>query len=128
MKIKNLFICLFILGFLSCKPVLAVELKPSEQAYFSVLPDIPLMPLMDELKEQSFSFDKVEGRVVETVGFLSASTPEKVIAFYQDVLKPLGWKAMNSNAFSRNNEILLVSVERIPKGLLVRLRLSPQQS
>jgi len=126
MNLKNLFICFFALGLLICKPVFATESKPTEQSYFNVLPDIPLMPEMAELEDQSFSFDKEEGRVVETVGFLSASTPEKAIEFYQGALKSLGWKPLNSKAFSRNGEQIIITTERVANGLLVKLTLSPQ--
>jgi hypothetical protein len=64
--------------------------------------------------------------VVETVGFLSASTPEKVIEFYQGALKSLGWKPLNSNMFSRNGEQIIITIERVASGLLVKLSLSPQ--
>lgn len=116
-----------ILVLASSRLVLADQAEPLKQSYFTVLPDVPLMPLMTELEEHSFSFDKAEGRVVEAVGFLSASTPKDAVDFYSDTLKSLGWKATNINTFRRNNENIVITTKRVSRGLRVKLRLFPQQ-
>lgn len=106
--------------------VLANSLQLPNQAYFMALPDIPLMPHMKEIEDQSFVFDKAEGKVIESVGFLSVTSPQDILFFYRDALQSLGWKAMNYNAFSRNNEQMTLKIEELPHGVQVRFRLSPQ--
>jgi hypothetical protein len=83
---------------------------------------------MTEVEDQSFSFDKPEGRVIESVGFLSASTPQTIYEYYHGALIPLGWKPLKNNVFSRNHEQMLIEVERVQKGFLIKFRLSPQQA
>ena len=98
---------------------------PQKQAYFTVLSDIPLMPGMVEVADQSFIFDKAEGRVVETVGFLSVSDTERTIKFYETALAQLGWNPLKTGVFKRNNEQLVVRAEKVAQGQLVRFQLSP---
>lgn len=95
------------------------------QAYFSVLTDIPLMPAMKELTDQAFVFDKAEGRVVEAVGFLSVSDTERPLKFYETALAQLGWKSLKTAVFQRNNEQLVVRAEKLAQGVVVRFQLSP---
>ena len=38
----------------------------ASQTYLRYLPDVPLMPSMVELDDQSMIFDKAEGRVIES--------------------------------------------------------------
>jgi hypothetical protein len=99
--------------------------KPENQDYFSVLADIPLMPDMKELTDQSFVFDKAEGRVVGAVGFLSTSDTGRPIKFYETALAQLGWKPLKTGVFQRNNEQLVVKAEKLAQGALVRFQLSP---
>lgn len=104
----------------------ANPIQSSHQAYFMALPDIPLMPNMKEIEDQSFIFDKAEGKVVESVGFLSATPSQNILHFYHDALQSLGWKPLNNNAFSRNNERMTLKIEELPQGVQIRFRLSPQ--
>lgn len=99
--------------------------KAENQAYFSVLTDIPLMPDMEELTDQAFVFDKAEGRVVEAVGILSTFDTQRPIKFYESALTELGWKPLKTGLFQRNNEQLVVRAEKITQGVLVRFQLSP---
>ena len=104
---------------------LADDKNPQNQAYFSVLADIPLMPEMKEMTDQSFVFDKAEGRVVETVGLLSPSDTRDPQKFYETALPPLGWKPLKTGVFQRNNEQLVVRAEKLTQGVLVKFQLSP---
>lgn len=103
----------------------AEEKKVENQAYFSVLPDVPVMPGMKEMTDQSFLFDKAEGMVVETVGFLSASASLDPLKFYETALRQLGWKPLKTGVFQRNDEQLVVRAEKLTQGALVRFQLSP---
>ena len=114
-------------------PAVAGGSSGEKQAYFSVLPDVPLMPLMNEIADQNFVFDKAEGRVIGAVGFLSrpgeandseknALDPQK---FYADVLPHLGWKSLESGIFVRDSEQLAITITPAPRGIFVKLQLSP---
>lgn len=99
--------------------------KPQNQAYFSVLTDIPLMPDMKEMTDQAFVFDKAEGRVVEAVGLLSVSSSLNATEYYKIALEQLGWKPLKTGVFQRNNEQLVVKAEKLAHGVLVSFQLSP---
>ncbi len=124
-----LFISLIMLGF----PAFAGDASDGKQAYFSVLPDVPLMPFMEDMTDQNFVFDKAEGRVIGAVGFLSRQNsrndsekkqvdPEK---FYTEVLPRLGWKPLKSGVFVRGSEQLAMTITSAPSGIFVKLQLSP---
>lgn len=104
---------------------LAADKKAENQAYFSVLTDIPLMPDMKEMTDQAFVFDKAEGRVVGAVGFLSAPHAPDPLKFYETALPPLGWKPLKTGVFQRNNEQLVVRAEKLTQGVVVKFQLSP---
>ena len=104
---------------------IAEDQNTPKQAYFTALSDIPLMPGMSEVTDQSFVFDKAEGRVVESVGFLSVSDTDRTIKFYETALVQLGWKPLKTAVFERNGEQLLVRAEKVAQGQFVRFQLSP---
>lgn len=126
-------IALIILAFPAVSADAQGQDSDGKQAYFSVLPDVPLMPSMDEIADQNFVFDKAEGRVIGAVGFLSRpnrgndsekkpSDPQK---FYADVLPQLGWKPLKSGVFVRDSEQLAITITPAPRGIFVKLQLSP---
>lgn len=96
------------------------------QGYFSALPDIPMMSGMDEVEDQTFVFDKAQGKVVETAGFLADSSPKTLEIYYAGVLGQLGWKPLESGVFTRNDERLSVKFEQVGAGALVKFQLAPQ--
>lgn len=124
--VRKISCLLLLIGLFSLiSPAFSEGAGEQKQAYFSALPDVPLMENMKEVEGQTFVFDKAEGRVVETLGFLSASSPEKIKQFYVSILLNLGWKPFESNGFRRKDEQLLMKIEEVPQGILVRFQLSP---
>jgi hypothetical protein len=97
----------------------------NQQSYFTSIPDIPLMEGMDEVEDQSFVFDKAEGRVVGAVGFLPEASKQDPQKFYFETLGQLGWRPIKSGVFARNNEQLIVNVEKVSGGVLVKFQLVP---
>jgi hypothetical protein len=112
-------------GVILSHPHCFAQKQGQNQDYFSLFNDIPLMQGMTELTDQSFVFDKAEGRVVESVGFLSVSETESPVKYYETVLQQLGWKPLKTGLFRRNNEQLVVRAEKVAQGVLVRFQLSP---
>lgn len=99
----------------------------ADQSYLSYLPDVPLMEGMAELEDQSFVFDKAEGRVTETAVFTAASTEKEVMAYYLKVLPELGWTTLSPDRFLRNGEQLIVKCDKVSGGVVARFSLSPKQ-
>lgn len=99
--------------------------KAAETAYFSALPDIPVMPGLQEVPARTVVFDKAEGKVVETLAAVGQTRFSEVLAFYDESLKQLGWKAIKPGLFVRENEQLLVKLEQDAEGSFVRFFLTP---
>ncbi len=97
----------------------------ASQSYFSVLPDVPMMTGMEEIEGQTFVFDKAEGRVIETAGFLPQNTPEKAQEYYSEVLLQLGWKPLKTGVFTRDSEQMVVIARKVEGGVLVKFFLAP---
>ncbi len=108
-------------------PVVKAEnISKQADVYLSVMPDIPLMPGLFEDKSQGIIFDKEDGKVAETVILGDKIAPEDIKSYYDEVLGQLGWKAQKSSVFVRNDEQLIVIIEKVGGGGKAVLSLSPK--
>ena len=98
-----------------------------QQSYLHYLPDVPLLPGMTELTDQSVVFDKAEGRVIESVVFAGFISAKDVQNYYNRTLPSLGWSMAGPDRFLRNGEQLIVKWEKVQDGAIVRFSLSPKQ-
>lgn len=112
--------------------VLAQEYSSSQDQtvrFMQGLQDVPLAPGLEELVEESLSFDKPEGRIIEVRALLVSSSMERVGRYYESVLVQFGWKRIDSPKntfhFIRNNELLSLSFESIEENKIARFMLSP---
>ena len=112
---------------LACGFLLLVGLPAAaaETGYSGVIEDLPLMPQMAERTDEALVFDKPNGRIVEIGADVAASVGE-IRNFYRDALPPLGWKILSENSFSRDNEMLEITVEPQEGKNLVRFNLTPK--
>jgi hypothetical protein len=94
-------------------------------AYFEALYDVPVMPGLEELPDQSMLFDKPDGRIATVVAGSSSLSPEKVRQFYSETLPQMGWKKTKENQYVRGKDRLELSIERKKTVTLVRFSLSP---
>ncbi len=76
--------------------------------FFSSLQDIPIMPGLIELKEQSFSFDKPEGGIIEATALMGDLQKSQILYFYQATLPQFGWNKVSNTEFFRNGEYLKI--------------------
>ncbi len=83
--------------------------------YSVIMEDLPLMPGMIEKADEAIVFDKPGGRIVETIAESSAEIKE-IERFYVETLPALGWKASSSSRFTRDDEMLILTVEK-KKGI-----------
>jgi|GEM_PF-887539 len=116
------FLCMIGFCHLFSHPVLA---EGTQQRYFTALPDIPLIDGMVEIEDKTFVFDKAEGSIIETVGFLSANKAKDILENYTNILIKMGWKPTKTGAFRRNHEQLLLKTAVSDKGTLLTFELSP---
>ena len=120
MVLKKKFLMLAVLAFMSPFSAFAEESK-----FFSTLSDIPLMPGLYEVTKDAVSFDKAEGRIVETAAASETLNSGQIRTFYASSLPQLGWAASGQDAWLKDGEKLTLRLES--KGTLnvVHLSLSP---
>ena len=94
--------------------------------------ELPLMPGLTAVKEESLTFDKPAGRIVEAVA-RGAVSAEAVRAFYRETVPQLGWhQGAGGDRYLRDGEALRLDIHPThPDGagrpqVLVRFSLSPE--
>lgn len=103
----------------------AASAQAAEVKYSTTIDDLPLMPSMRELADESMTFDTAQGRIVET----AAETPSNKYAvdtFYSKALPALGWSRKDHMVFVRAGEILTLKLEPKSGGLIVHFSISPK--
>lgn len=83
----------------------------STPQFFSALNDIPLMVGLREVPELTSTFDKPEGRIIESMALIESVSVSEVKKFYAQTLPQMGWKYVGEGLFSRENEQLVLSFE-----------------
>tara|TARA_Y100000294_G_C8311464_1_gene238911 strand:+ start:76 stop:462 length:387 start_codon:yes stop_codon:yes gene_type:complete len=125
----KIIIALFTLLFCLQIPVFAQAL-PEKQAFFEVLPALPLMEGLKEHKESTFIFDKPDGQIVEVEVSSATLSYENILDFYAASLPQLGWKKISKNQFAKKNEILIFVSENAqaqsPSGTTLKVILLPR--
>ena len=97
--------------------------------YLSVLADLPLPSGLVEEVESSLSFNKLEGRIVESKarGKLSKNV---AVSFYNTTLPRLGWKKHNTEgslfSWLRSGEVLQIVFVEENNILIVRFSIAPR--
>ena len=116
----------FLSGLVLPTPVFAQKAEGyDDTAFFSELEDIPLMPGLTELPEDSLSFDKPEGRIVEQVALIGDLSQKDVLVYYGGVLTHLGWGRVSDTRFFREREYLELSYEEQQGATLLKVMVRP---
>ena len=95
--------------------------------------DLPVMPGLESLPEESVVFDKPEGRIVEVLQNVrhalgrGALDEAEVLEFYGRTLPELGWQKLSDSRFQREGEVLSLELTQSGDGLLVAFRLAPAE-
>jgi hypothetical protein len=100
----------------------------AENAFVDGIDDLPLMPGLVGVGDQSLVFDKPDGRIVQAVatGRVRAAA---VRSFYADTAPQLGWKPAGEGRYTRDGESLRIELTDpgAPGGALtVRFIVNPQ--
>jgi hypothetical protein len=105
--------------FLLAFPVLA------EPLFFSSIRDVPVMPALTELPDQTVVFDKAEGRIIESIAEIHDATNQQILEYYASTLPQLGWIAENPQSYTRETERLRLQFEKLDKHRFLRLMIAP---
>lgn len=93
--------------------------------FFEALYDVPVMPGLEEARDQAMLFDKPDGRIASVVAASKTLQPPDVTRFYDESLPQLGWKKTAKNQYIRGGDRLVMDVTRQPPLTVVRFTLSP---
>ncbi len=100
--------------------------RVQEQRFFESLGDVPLMPGLYEMPEESMVFDQPEGRIAESAAAAEGLPLEEIRAFYASALPQMGWRRRADGSFARDGESLTMNVENRDGYSVVRFMVSPQ--
>ena len=109
-------ILLWALSFFICNlPLVShgqTETAPANPArFFELIDDLPRMPDLEEVLDESMAFDKPAGRIVKITALSHKATPDKILQFYTKTLPQLGWENMGNGLFIRNREKLSLKID-----------------
>lgn len=98
----------------------------SKHLYLEAITDIPLMAGLVEMKDSSFTFDKPDGRLIETIanGKIAGAA---VNNFYRETLPQLGWQETAPDIWIRDHEKLSITMQQQGNTTYVRFTLLPQK-
>ncbi|MCB1557021.1 MAG: hypothetical protein KDJ15_06885 [Alphaproteobacteria bacterium] len=116
------------LSFESARLACAADSVVQAPTFFAMLPDVPLMTGLTELPGAALTFDKPEGRIVESAaeGSAEALSPIAVRLFYDRTLPQLGWLPVDENGtFRRESDMLRYRIERHPERIIVHFTVHP---
>lgn len=102
-----------------------VSSAQAETRFFENLTDVPVMPGLEELEDQSLMFDKPEGRIIETMAAGEGLEKADIYRFYGESLPQLGWERIAENAFVRGQERMIIHVEEHDGYQLARFSVQP---
>lgn len=98
-----------------------------QAAFFEALYDVPIMPGLQELKDQAMLFDKPDGRIASVVAASKTLPKAEVARFYHDSLPQLGWIKTSENQYVRGSDLLYFEVVAKPPLTIVHFTLSPRK-
>lgn len=104
---------------------LAMAQTGAPPVFFEALYDVPVMPGLEEVKDQAMLFDKPDGRIASVVAASKSLSPSDVTAFYDTSLPQLGWRKTSPNQYVREKDRLKMEVTKSPPLTVVHFTLSP---
>lgn len=122
---KKFVLTFFVLVFSFCSSALTAQTQQYEAQFFSTIRDIPLMPGLKELTDQTLVFDKPEGRIIESVAEIESQSVGDIKHFYQDTLPQLGWTRIAEMSYVRQDEHLYLDFETYEGQNFMRVMVSP---
>lgn len=101
---------------------------PVPAKFFSSMQDIPLVPGLGELPDQTVSFDKPDGRIVESVAEIETGNAALIKNAYEKTLPQLGWRWISDNSYVRAKESLTLTFENYEGRNFVRVMVRPRHA
>jgi len=97
-------------------------------AFFEALYDVPVMPGLEEAKDQAMLFDKPNGRIASVIAASKTLGVAEIGRFYAETLPQLGWRKTAENQYVRGEDRLVMELVKKPPLTIVHFTLSPDRS
>lgn len=108
-----------------CLALAPLALGAQDTRYFDALPDLPVMPGLEQAEAAGVAFDKPGGRIL-TLYAVGQADPAVVAAFYRESLPALGWDPAGAEAWTRGDERLRLELDRLGMETVARFTLAPR--
>ena len=96
----------------------------ADGGFLAGVEDLPLMPGLREIPEETLIYDKLDGRLVQAIAS-GESDLAALWRFYNETLPQLGWRRLATGHFVRDGEGLRITVEKNDAMLTVRFAIAP---
>ncbi len=106
-------------------PLTLATAQDQKPAFFEALYDVPIMPGLLEVKDQTMVFDKPDGKIAIVSAVSKDLSGAQILAFYEGILPQFGWKKIKQNQYVRGKEGLELTVLGKSSGAGVQFTLSP---
>ena len=113
---------LIVLGGFVCLP----QAMASQTQFFETAQDLPLMSGLEELHEQTVSFDKPAGRIVQLWAYVGMQSQDDVTSYYDASLPQFGWAKRSDNVFIRGQESLVLEFETLDEKTYLKIEVGPR--
>ena len=120
--LKNCLVIALVL--LAAFPAFAAETAKAP-LFFEALYDVPVMPGLEELKDQAMLFDKPDGRIASVMAASKNLNATDISRFYAESLPQLGWRKTAENQYVRGSDRLKMELSKKPPLTVVHFTLSP---
>lgn len=116
----------FLFVFMAGVTANAGESAARSARFFSSMQDVPIIEGIAELPDQAVTYDKPEGRIIESVAEVERGTIDSVRSDYRETLPQLGWAFVSEGVFIRESEVLSMNFETIEGRIFVRFMIRPR--
>jgi hypothetical protein len=94
----------------------------SQDAFVSGFEDLPLMDGLSQSYEDNFSFDTMQGHLLQAVVSSDTLSFKEVVSYYEEILPNLGWQISSYGFFKRETGELSIQLLQ-EKPLLIQFEL-----
>ena len=102
----------------------AVAPATAQDAFFTTVADLPLMPGLEEHLDTALVFDNPGGRIIEVTA-AGILTTQAILAFYRETLPQLGWTGVADDRFEREGEVLRLVFTQVTGPTVVMFTIAP---
>lgn len=94
--------------------------------FLQYVDDVPLMSGLFESTDETFIFEKPEGRIIKTTVLSETQNKQAIKTFYDQTLPELGWTVHRPNIYLRGDEKMTIEYSNDGSFTIVLFTLEPK--